>query len=184
MPLDEGDLQKIQDLIVKPFTIQIEQLKEQLKTQTEQAKLSLEQAGKTGKKEPNAADPADESKARIAQLERSQRLTEARASMPANIHPERVGTALELLEARGRILSRDGKNYIQIERNGQLVDMPLREGLAEWAGTKDADPFVQAPPGGSGARPGANPGAGSPVKGQKVSVEDVLGAALGQVVNQ
>lgn len=91
---------------------------------------------------------------------------------PDSLLPERQDLAYKVLKADGRVVTRGGEHYVRLERNGQLVDVPLKQGLAEWAGTAEADVFSRPAPGGSGSQP-ARPVLTT--TDNKVKAEQVLG---------
>ena len=86
----------------------------------------------------------------------------------------------KLLESEGKLITRDNQHYIRLDRNGIPTEVPLAQGLAEYAGSKEADAFVLPPAGGAGSVGGT--GGQAPGAGQKVSGADVLARGLSELI--
>ena len=156
--------------VVAPLKGMEERLTAKFSKSEPKADLIKAQAAEEPKEDPNNK--------RIQDMEAQLLRASYDRHLPENIHPDRAGLAYDVLMQRGKILQRDGASVIRLDRNGQTVDVPLAEGLKEWAGTKEADAFCQPNTGGSGAQ-GGLPETGTGA-GQKVPAIQVLNDLFNQ----
>lgn len=180
MALDDADIKKIQELMsgaLSPFDARLKSFEAKAAEPKPEPKAEPRPETKGDSKE-KVSDEGKKQAEEMAKIQAELRRMALEKHLPANVIPERVGTLVKVFEADGRLLTRDGAHMLRIERNGQLVDVPLADGLKEWAGTREADPFVRAATAGTGATPSqpAPGGSASPV-----SVDQVLAAALGKL---
>lgn len=178
--LDENDIKKIQELLgvgFSAFDARLKAFEAKAAEPKPEPKAESKPEPKADSKE-SASDAAKNQAAEMTKIQAELRRMAVEKNLPPNVIPERVGIMVKVLEADGRLLTRDGAHVLRVERNGQMVDVPLADGLKEYAGTREADPFVRAATAGTGAQPShaAPGGTGSPV-----SVHQVLSAALAKI---
>lgn len=191
MALDEEDLKKLQTLFglqLKPLQDEIGALK--AARPATPAPIESSTPAKDGGKESAKESPKDantnggaDSNQRLQQLEREVRHAAVLRTLPPSVNRERAPQLLRVLEAEGRLLTRDGQHVLRVERNGALVDMPLEAGFTEWAGTKEADPWISAPPTGSGATPSNTTSRGG-TGAAKVTLDQVGGRIMQELLKQ
>lgn len=182
MALDEADKKAIAEMInaglkeagpamLKEVGSSVEQRLQALKSELA-PKEKAHDTAKAGEK--SVRDP--ETDRQLADLQRQVREAALVRHLPKNLNPERVGLLTKVLEAEGRLITRGDQHFIRLDRNGIPTEVPLAQGLAEYAGSKEADAFVLAPAAGSGGiggTIGGNPGAVG-----KVTPGQVLAKAL------
>lgn len=182
MPLDENDIKKIHEMLggaLKPLEAQLKAFEVKASESKLEPKVEAKPELKAADPKEAVSDAAVKSQsAEMAKIQAELRRMAVEKNLPPNVIPERVGMMVKVLEADGRLLTRDGAHVLRVERNGQMVDVPLADGLKEYAGTREADPFVRAATAGTGATPSHAVSGGTATP---VTVQQVLAAALGKL---